>query len=131
VSKAVAYELAKGTRALERGTAYTAYSHFLQASKFDPKNADAWMGIALCHFELEQRGATRRALAKVFALDANHPEASILTGFIAQVAHDSSGAADWYQRALIRADAEVASELQSVLAQLETSSSPTATALAK
>ncbi len=131
VSKALAYELAMGTRALERGTAYTAYSHFLQASKFDPKNADALMGIALCHFELDQRGATKRALAKVFAIDANHPEASILSGFIAQVAHDSSVAADWYQRALIRADAEVASELQSVLAQLETSSNPTATALAK
>lgn len=131
VSKAVAYELALGTRALERGTAYTAYSHFLQASKFDPKNADALMGIALCHFELDQRGATKRALAKVFAIDANHPEASILTGFIAQVAHDSNSAAEWYQRALVRADSEVAGELQSVIAQLETSSSPTATAFAK
>jgi cytochrome c-type biogenesis protein CcmH/NrfG len=135
ISKALAYELARGTRALERGTAYTAYSHFLQASKFDPKNADALMGIALCHFELDQRGATKRALGKVFAIDANHPEASILTGFIAQLAHDSSAAADWYRRALGGLDdAEVAEELRSVLTQLDpqdSSTSRTATALAK
>lgn len=136
LSKALAYELARGTRALERGTAYTAYSHFLQALKFDPKSTDALMGIALCHYELEQRGATKRALAKVFALDATHPEASILSGFIAQVARDSGAAVDWYQRALGRVeDDEVAGELRSVISQLQPVSSDdttaTATALAK
>lgn len=134
LSKAVAYELARGTRALEHGTAYTAYSHFLQASKFDPKNADALMGIALCHFELDQRGATKRALSKVFAIDANHPEASILQGFIAQLARDSGTAVESYQRALGRIDDdEVALELRSVIAQLGASSSdgPTATASAQ
>ena len=134
LSKALAYELARGTRALERGTAYTAYSHFLQALKYDAKSSDALMGIALCHYELEQKGATRRALAKVFALDATHPEASILSGFIAQLAHDSGAAVEWYQRALGRIeDAEVAGELRSVISQLQapSSESPTATAFSK
>jgi tetratricopeptide (TPR) repeat protein len=131
ISKALAHELAKGTRALDRGLAYTAYSHFLQALRYDAKSTDALMGVALCHYELDQRGATKRALAKVFALDANHPEASILSGFVAQLAGKSDAAVEWYQRALVRIDDdEVAAELRSVVAQLQTSSSdaPTATA---
>jgi cytochrome c-type biogenesis protein CcmH/NrfG len=133
LSKGLARELTAGTRALERGKAYTAYSHFLRASQLAPRSADALMGIALCHYELDQRGATRRALAKVFALEASHPEASILSGFIAQLAGKPAAAVEWYRRALGGVEeTEVADELRSVIAQLEPAdSTPTATALAK
>lgn len=130
---AVARELVAGARALERGTAYTAWSHFTRALAFDRDNRDALLGVALCHYELNQKGAADRALARLLSLDPTHPEASILRGFIAQLAGDVSAAIEWYERALPRlGDDAVAEELRAVIGALrpQLSLAPSATARA-
>ena len=128
---AVARELVAGARALERGTAYTAWAHFTRALTLDRDNRDALMGVALCHYELEQKGAADRALTRLLTLDPTHPEASILRGFIAQLAGDQGSAIEWYERALPRLeDDAVAEELRAVIAWLrpQLSYAPSATA---
>ncbi len=128
---AVARELVAGARALERGTAYTAWAHFTRALVLDHDNRDALMGVALCHYELDQKRAADRALTRLLALDPTHPEASILRGFIAQLAGDQAAAIEWYERALPRlTDDAVADELRAVIAWLrpQLSFAPSATA---
>lgn len=131
---AVARELVAGARALERGTAYTAWSHFTRALQLEHDNRDALMGVALCHYELNQKGAADRALTRLLALDPTHPEASILRGFIAQLAGEENAAIEWYERAIPRLqDDAVADELRSVIAMLrpQVTLAPSATARAE
>ena len=116
------------------GAAYTAWSHFTRALQLEGDNHQALMGVALCHYELNQKRAADRALARLLVLDPTHPEASILRGFMAQLSGDSSAAIEWYERALPRSqDDEVAAELRSVIASLrsEPLTTPTATARAE
>ena len=131
---AVSRALIAGANALERGTAYTAWAHFTRALQLDHDNRDALMGVVLCHYELNQKGAADRALTRLLALDPTHPEGSILRGFMAQLKGDASAAIDWYERALPRLeDDAVADELRSVIALLrpQLTLAPTATARAE
>ncbi len=130
----VSRELIAGANALERGTAYTAWAHFTRALQLDHDNHDALMGVALCHYELNQKAAVDRALNRLLSLDPSHPEASILRGFMAQLDGDASAATDWYERALPRLENDAtADELRSVIAMLRTqvTRTPAATARAE
>ena len=131
-NRVVARELIAGAHALERGTAYTAWAHFTRALQLDHDHHDALMGVALCHYELNQGGAADRALTRLLSLDPTHPEASILRGFTAQLAGDANAATDWYERALPRLeDDAAAAELRSVIVMLRTQLPPTPTATAR
>ena len=126
--------LGSGSHLLEDGASWKAMFEYSGALKLDPRNRDALMGLALCHYELGHGKQTRQLLQRVLTVDHTHPEALILRGFIAQLAGQPARAIDWYERALPRIDDEaVSEELRNVIAGLrpQASTGPTITARAE
>lgn len=125
--------LGAGAHLLEEGATWKAMVSYSDAYDLNRGNRDALMGLALCHYELGHPKETRQLLQRVLAGDRGHPEASILRGFMAQLAGDSARAIAWYERALVRIDdAAAAGELRTVIASLrpQPEANPTATASA-
>lgn len=123
--------LGAGAHLLDKGATWKAMVSYSDAYDLNRGNRDALMGLALCHYELGHPKETRQLLQRVLAADRGHPEASILRGFMAQLAGDSARAIEWYERALVRIDDDAAAgELRTVIASLRPQPEASATATA-
>lgn len=123
--------LGAGAHLLEEGATWKAMVSYSDAFDLNRGNRDALMGLALCHYELGHPKETKQLLQRVLAADRGHPEASILRGFMAQLAGDSARAIEWYERALVRIDDDAAAgELRTVIASLRPPPEANATATA-
>lgn len=115
--------LERAATAVQQGAFVRASTLYLRALRAEPKNPDAWYGLALCRFELGQRRLAVAAGQRALKLAPRHPEAAMLMGFIAQESKAFDTARGLYEVSLAASpEGPWATELKSVLANLAAAS---------
>ncbi|MFT4542926.1 MAG: tetratricopeptide (TPR) repeat protein [Planctomycetota bacterium] len=71
-------EVAAGKAWIERGSPQDAAKHFLRATQWNDDLADAWAGLAVTQLEAKDRSGAKASLARLVAIDAAHPIASVI-----------------------------------------------------
>jgi tetratricopeptide (TPR) repeat protein len=118
-SEVVQKLLAKGTASARAGRYYSAWGYFEKARALSPRNPDVFFGLALAQYELGNKKLAALAAVRALTWDPEHPNATLLLGFIEQDRGDFQSSRRLYEQYLSHApEGESARELHSVLARL-------------
>ncbi len=106
-------------RLLQKGDAEAALAAFKTLAEREPKQAEAWYGVALCQYELGQDGPARAALDRALEQVPSHRASHLLAGFLDQQAGRIRLARKHYQKFLGSVgEGPPAEDVRSILEQL-------------